>query len=272
MARAPHLLNRRSAPIASDRSPFAAVAGEGALLLGGGRALLLQLADPRVAAGVARHSAFATDPLKRLTGTLTYLYVLAFGTEAEIARVARSVGGAHRGVQGADPVAYDARDVDLQLWVAATLYESTVAMHELFVRPLSEAEADLTYAESARIGTALGMPAAAWPADRDAFAGEWERMLGGLEVSDEARSVAGALMRPTAVPRVAHLIMPVIRLLTAGMLPPELRAGYGIRWTPRHQLRYERAIRRIRAVYRVLPHRFRTLPARLTLRRFRATL
>ena len=87
-----------------------------ALLLGGGAAaILLQAADPTIAASVARHSNFATRPLDRLHGTLTYLYVTEFGTPEEAAAVARQVGAAHRPVPGA-------QDEQLQLWVAATLY------------------------------------------------------------------------------------------------------------------------------------------------------
>ena len=41
-----------------------------ALLIGAGRALLMQLAHPLVAAGVAAHSRFAEDPLGRLVRTL----------------------------------------------------------------------------------------------------------------------------------------------------------------------------------------------------------
>src|SRR6266545_3466926 len=41
-----------------------------ALLLGGGRALLLQVAHPLVAAGVAEHSGFREDPWRRLEGTM----------------------------------------------------------------------------------------------------------------------------------------------------------------------------------------------------------
>ena len=43
---------------------------ESVLLLGGGRALLLQIAHPLVAAGVGAHSDFRTDPLGRLQRTL----------------------------------------------------------------------------------------------------------------------------------------------------------------------------------------------------------
>lgn len=89
------------------------VAAEGILLAGGARAILLQLANPAVGRGVAEHSDFADRPLDRLTGTLTYLYVVMYGTPDEVRAVARRVGHAHTPVPGA-------RDTDLQLWVAAT--------------------------------------------------------------------------------------------------------------------------------------------------------
>jgi uncharacterized protein (DUF2236 family) len=57
------------------------VSGEGTILLGGGRALLLQLAHPAVAAGVADHSGFDADPLRRLRGTLQATYTIVFGTD-----------------------------------------------------------------------------------------------------------------------------------------------------------------------------------------------
>ena len=40
------------------------------LLLGGGRALLLEIAHPLVAAGVAEHSSYRSDPFGRLQRTL----------------------------------------------------------------------------------------------------------------------------------------------------------------------------------------------------------
>src|SRR5688572_14503814 len=62
------------------------VAGESAGVLGGGRALLLQLAHPLVAAGVADHSNFRADPLARLERTLESMLSIVFGQrhEAEV--------------------------------------------------------------------------------------------------------------------------------------------------------------------------------------------
>src|SRR6476469_9542171 len=54
---------------------------EAMLLLGAGpRALLLQLAPPQVAAGVADHSDFRADPWARLDGTLRSYLRIVYGT------------------------------------------------------------------------------------------------------------------------------------------------------------------------------------------------
>src|SRR4051794_38023790 len=185
---------------------YAELSAEGALLAGGGRALLLQLAHPSVARGVAEHSRFAEDPLQRLWGTLEYLYVLAFGTEEEVRRVARYVGGAHRGVRGGGAVPYDARDPDLQLWVAATLYDTTVQLAEAVHGPLPDRLADELYREDARIGTALGMPAELWPADRAAFAAYWRG-------------------QPAPPPGRPPPPQPAVRPLPPARRPPSVRAA-----------------------------------------------
>ena len=52
---------------------------EAALFLGAGRALLLQLAHPFVAAGVAEHSRTLSDPIGRFHRTFAVMYALVFG-------------------------------------------------------------------------------------------------------------------------------------------------------------------------------------------------
>src|SRR5438552_5853168 len=65
-------------------------------LLGGGPAVLMQVAHPLVAAGVARHSDFHENLWHRLVGTLRALYLIAFGTKAEADRVGECVQAIHR--------------------------------------------------------------------------------------------------------------------------------------------------------------------------------
>src|SRR5215831_7976655 len=105
--------------------------GESALIFGGGRALLLEVAHPLVAAGVAEHSKFRTDPLGRLRRTLDAMHAIGFGDRAAALAAARGVHRAHARVHGrlsADAGAaypagtpYHGREVELVVWVWATL-------------------------------------------------------------------------------------------------------------------------------------------------------
>lgn len=229
------------------------VAREGILLAGGAAAILLQLADPRVAAGVARHSDFADRPLDRLLGTLTYLYVTAYGTDEERRRVARQVGDAHRPVAGA-------RDPELQLWVAATLYWTAARIHDLVLQPTD----DELYLEYATVGTALGMPRELWPADRAAFAAYFDAYP--IAVGDDARAVAHDLLHPRL--RRLRPFAGTLRIVTAGLLPPAVRDAYGL---PHDAARFDRLVRRARRWYPRLPASIRQAPMRRTLRRFRSS-
>ena len=231
------------------------VSAEGALLAGGGAAILLQIADPTVAAGIARHSDFATRPLLRLRTTLTYVYAVVLGTDEQADAVRAMVDRAHGPVAGAF-------DPELQLWVAATLYRTGSDVDERVWGPLDPASAEAVYRENAILGTALQMPAELWPADSEAFRAYWEDRVSRLEVTADARRIMLDLLHPTALPWWLMPGMPLVRLLTAGLLPPSVRQAYGLPWSRMRQRRFERTFRALAAVYRPLPRRIRHWPMR----------
>ncbi len=247
-----------------DTSGLRRIGAEGILLAGGGTAILLQLADPAIGHAVADHSTFAADPLRRLRNTLTYVYALVFGTPAQAHRVTAMVATAHAPVRSAS---YDAADPSLQLWVTATLYNTATVLHERVFGALSAAEADAVYRDYAIVGTALGMPAALWPEDRAAFRDYWERRLTTLSVDERVRAVGVQLLHPTTGPFWMRAAMPLARLATAGLLPSELRAGYGLPWDARRQRRFDRFLRLSALVYPRLPRRIRHWPKDHLLRR-----
>src|SRR5580700_3287772 len=76
------------------------VCRERVVLLGGLSALLLQLAHPLVAAGVAEHSSFHRDPVRRLKRTLELLLVTTFGDVRQVGEMTRRIAGIHRAVSG----------------------------------------------------------------------------------------------------------------------------------------------------------------------------
>jgi len=251
------------------------LAPEGILILAGGRAILLQLANPAVGHGVARHSDFATRPLDRLTGTLAYVYAVTCGTPIDRAAAVRRVSLAHRPVHNPRTVpdegpAYNAFDPALQLWVAATLYESATRMHDLVFGPLSDDDAEAVYRDYAVLGTALQVPAGMWPPTRQDFAEYWRNA--GQELSTDAttRAVADTLLHPRAGPVWLRLAMPLARLVTAGLLEPGERALFELPWSPGRQRRFSVVLSFLRTVYPRLPRRLRHAPMRHYLRAARA--
>ena len=235
---------------------------EGTLLLGGGYAILLQVADPVVGAAVAHHSDFANRPLHRLHNTLTFVYGVMLGTPAESAVVATATTAAHTRIPGAN-------DPERQLWVAATLYETAVRVYERVHGPVGAPERHEVLARYARLGTALQMPATVWPADPSAFADYWAATVATLEIGPDARRVAHDLFHPTTAPLWLRAVLPVASLLTASLLDPPLRDAFGMRWSPPRARRARVAWAVIRAAARVLPQRVLTAPSRHYLSRIR---
>lgn len=170
------------------------IGAEAALLAGGGRAILLQLANPAVGHAVADHSDFAADPLRRLRNTLSYVYALVFGTHEQVSAVRSMVRHAHAPVRSET---YNASDAALQLWVAATLYDTAATLHARIFGPLDEASLDAVYRDYAVVGTALGMPAALWPAGQRPSVAIGERSWrGSKSMTGCARSERRCFIRP----------------------------------------------------------------------------
>lgn len=242
---------------------LADIGAEGILLAGAGRAILLQIADPRVGHGVAEHSNFAQRPMDRLRSTMTYVYAVVYGSDEQVHAVRRSVNRAHAPVRrqpGDDSKGYNAFDAGSQLWVAATLYDTAVTVYEQVHGPLDDDAADRIYREYARIGTALQLPAKMWPADRAAFAQYWSASVARLQPDEKALRVARDLLYPSRGPVLLRLAMPLARFLTAGLLPDHLREGFGFTWSARHERRFERTVRLAGKVYPRLPQRIRHWP------------
>ncbi len=69
-------------------------------LLGGGPAVLLQVAHPLVAAGVVAHSDYRRDLWRRLLRTLRAVYLIVYGNKAEAERAGAAVQAVHARVVG----------------------------------------------------------------------------------------------------------------------------------------------------------------------------
>jgi uncharacterized protein (DUF2236 family) len=197
------------------------------------------------------------------------VYCVTFGTPEEIERVAAMVTAAHRNVTGAG---YRASDPELQLWVAATLYDTAVLVYEELFGALEPVQAEKVYEQYAVLGTALQVPAGMWPAGREAFRLYWQHMVETLEVSDDARRVAQDLLSAEHAPLLLKAAMPFNRFLTTAWLPDPIRRQYGLSWSGGDQHRYDLLKRVGSPLYRLLPVPLREAPKTYYLREMRRRL
>jgi uncharacterized protein (DUF2236 family) len=242
-----------------DDAVIRRVGGEPFLLLGGGRALLMQLAHPLVAAGVAEHSGFEADPFGRLRRTLDAVNAVVYGTAEEADVAARRVWAVHERVTGAT---YRANDPELLMWVNATLIDTTLSLHARFLRPLRGADADRFYEESTVVGEVFGVPRDLQPPDLAAFRAYMRDMVGTLQVSDTARRLADAVLHPK-LPWPAEPGMLLARELTAGLLPRPLREQFGLGWDRSRKAALLLASAASRQVLPLVPSMVRRAPATL---------
>lgn len=230
------------------------------VLAGGSCALLMQAAHPSVAAGVAQHSDYATDPFGRLFRTLTSSYSVVFGSLTDANATLRRVNAIHAAVRGkrADGAAYSAQDPEALLWVHATLVDTALRVYARFVRPISPEVAQRYHEESARVAVALGVPAV--PARLDELRSWMEAMItdGTVRVTPEARVIAQTVLYPTRFP--PRLAWDAAHLVSIATLRPELRRQYGIPWSSARERGMERIARATRATLPRVPSLLRHAP------------
>ena len=231
---------------------------EAYIYFGAGATVAWQMAMPGVGRGVARHSQTLQRPLDRLRATMAYVYAVTLGTDADRERIARHVNRAHGPVRGEG---YSAFDTDLQLWVAATLYRGALDVHALFVGPVPREHRESLYRQAWAFGRTLQVEDAQWPQDADAFDRWWETRLHTLEVDQEVRRYMQAVLAGPHAPWDLRPAMPLQRFVTRGLLPPRLRALFGLAWNDRDERRWQRFRRWAPRLYWAIPRTLRHWPA-----------
>lgn len=213
--------------------------------LGGGAAVLLQVAHPLVACGVVEHSGYDRDLWRRLMRTLRALYLITFGDRAEAECAGAAVQAVHARVHGqtrrqlgpfSAGTSYSASDPELMLWVHTTLVHSSLAAYERFVGPLTHTEIERYLDEMNLVAVLFGTPSGVLPADFREFRTYFEAQVrsDAITVTEPAREVAEVILA-ARLPPPLRLLAPAHRLATAYILPAKLRAEYGLRWTNLHE-------------------------------------
>jgi len=242
---------------------------ERVVILGWGRAVLMQFAHPLVAEAVATHSQFRASPIdrmRRFRRTLNAMLAFTYGSAVEAQIVADHINGIHdringnlRSATGDVPygTSYSAHDPDLLRWVHATLLDSTLRTYELFVEPLTIEAQDRYCREAMMVGPLLGIPDELLPTTRTELSAYIDAMVGSktITVGDTARELAANLLGLShGVAGVLEL--PLIfsyRLATAGLLPASMRESYGLRWTAAHQALFDTGTKASRIIRPMIP-------------------
>jgi len=238
---------------------------EAVIFLGAGRALLLQLAHPWVAAAIAEHSRTLADPIGRFHRTFDIVFAMVFGSLDRALLSSRQLHRRHTMIVGQMPETvgpfaagsrYCANDIPSLRWVHATLVETALMAHDLVLPPLSAEERERYWTESQLFGALFGLTADDLPADWSGFAAYTTAMAQSetLTVSPAAREIAAQIFggaRPWLRPPRWY------RALTASMLPERLRTGFGFELDERDTKSADNALKWIKRVYPKLPDRLR---------------
>ena len=233
-------------------------------LLFGPAAVLLQVAHPRVAQGVADHSDFRDDALGRLRRTLSTVNRIAFGTVTEAEEMRARLNAVHGGVKGrtsegmAGPRGYSAFEPDLLMWVLATLIDASIKGYEFVWEPLGRERRERFYRDFRRFGTYFGLGEEVGPSDYGEFVVYYEEMLAGdlLGSHPLCAEVSAAVVRPQK-PWRDRMLGKMVDFLPIETVPATIRERLGLESTRWSRLR-------MAMLKRAAPVAFRVLPKRLT--------
>ena len=244
------------------------------LLAGWGRAILLQLAHPLVAQGVADHSGFAGEGwgrVRRLKRTLAAMLALTFGTPEESAAAVATINRIHDRVHGhlagaagtfATNARYSAHDPALLAWVHATLVDTFLMTYERFVAPLTQAERDSYCHAAGEKAPLLGIPSPMLPGTTAELTTYMSQMLasGNIVVTDTARTIEHEVLS-LGLPRPARPLAALARLPVVGLLPGHIREAYGFEWTRGQERTLDALAAATRHALPLLPPLLRYWPA-----------
>jgi uncharacterized protein (DUF2236 family) len=193
------------------------------------RAALLQIAHPKIAAGLVDHSSFDADPFARVRLTGQTMSAIVFGSAAERTEALRLLRQLHAGVRGtvaADGDTYRALDPDLLWFVLATLIDSDLLVERTYIRAFDERERDAYYEEATALADAFRIPPSLVPMDRAGLRDYIASACAELTVGTDARRLGWRILDPSFV-RVPRPVRWGYRQVMTDLLPAPVRRGYG---------------------------------------------
>ncbi len=228
---------------------------EWAVMLGGTRAVLMQLAHPLVALGVSNHSSYMTDPFGRGARTFVLGEKLIFGPSRTARQAARTINNLHKHVHVHLPT-------DAGAFAQGAPYDA---------RALTHVEEEQYYRESKTMARQLGLTEEKMPAGID----DLKQYVYSMVHSDHLAPTLQAreLAHQTLFPPAPIKLRPLMHLnlnITNALLPQPVREIFNLEWSKNQQRAFELAAHGSRLVIPRLPASWRELP--LTSRMMRGEL
>jgi len=206
-----------------------------ALFVGGVAAVILELAEPSVRAGVWEHSSFRKDPIGRLRRTGLAAMITVYGARSIAEPMIAGVVRRHAAVDGATPsgIHYAANDPRLLGWVHATAAFSFAHAYSSYVTPVSPSELDAFYREGIRAARLYGALDA--PLSVAAMCDLFESMRGTLDASPIVFQFLEIMRATAALPRPFQWLQPTLVRAAVDLVPDWIRQLLGL--TELHGLR-----------------------------------
>lgn len=199
-----------------------------ALFVGGTAAVILELAEPGVRAGVWEHSSFRKKPFARLQRTGLAAMITVYGARLAAESLIRRVVRMHDTVRGTTPggIDYSANDPRLLTWVHATAAYGFAASYDRYVAGLEEAEFGRLYCEGEPVARLYGADAP--PRGRAEMQSLFESMRHKLDPSPIVFEFLDTLRRTPALPASLRWMQGILLRAAVDLIPDWIRARLGL--------------------------------------------
>lgn len=200
-----------------------------AMMVGGMRALLLQMLHPVALQGVLDHSDFREDVAGRLRRTARFIAVTTYGHRDEAARTIAAVNAIHRRITGTlpDGSPYSATEPTVLGWVHLAEATSFLEAYLAYGDPAMPVKAQDRYFEQAAVVAEM-LGAAPIPRSRAEAADLMTQMRGALRGSAATREVASFVLQGAAG-RKPNPVARTLGTAAVDLLPPFARTMLGLR-------------------------------------------
>jgi len=193
-----------------------------AMFIGGITATLLELAEPRIRAGVWDNTEFKDKPLPRLKRTGLAAMVTVFGAESTARRLIHGVNQRHAKIRGTteDGVRYHASQRELMNWVHTTASFGFLEAYRAFVREVPSADRDRFYSEALNSASVYGAPGC--PSSEAECKEHFAAISDQLQATEVNREFLDIMRRTPALPGIMRPFQGLFIRAAVSLLPPPL--------------------------------------------------